>query len=282
MKRYLILVLALVMTLSAFACTQKETAQNNDAQQTEPMPEAEATAEPEPEATAEPEPEVTAEPEPMPVATEWPESIVDIWVLTKAEYSGITMNMANLGMNGTLTFDANGKVTAEMNGETSSVDYTVSGMTVTFTEDGQTFEGVYDPVIDAIVIEQEENGQSGKLYLERQSTVEARPAVVEREIVDVTAEDAVGTWELTQAKKSGIEIPVSMIGITMTLTLNADGTASVLSSEETADAFQWTVRDGKVVLSALGRKIYEIAFDGVNLLIEESNTGVTLIFEKQN
>ena len=98
MKRYLILVLALVMTLSAFACTQKETAQNNDAQQTEPMPEAEATAEPEPEATAEPEPEATAEPEPMPAATEWPESIVDIWVLTKAEYSGITMNMANLGM----------------------------------------------------------------------------------------------------------------------------------------------------------------------------------------
>ena len=201
--------------------------------------------------------------------------------MTKIEYNGVMLNAADFGMDSTFTFEADGKVTLTMFGESNDATYTVSDNTVTIVAEGQSTEGVYDPETDAIAFVEEEDGQSGKLILERKSNVgEAEPVV--RETVAATEADVIGTWVSAKAAMGGTEIPIEMLGVSMTMILREDGTVILTALEESVEGATWSIENGKVVLRAEDKVLYEIEFDGTNLLIAEKESGVTLIFEKQN
>ncbi len=263
MKRILLIALALVLALSLIACGSKE-------EPAAAAPAAEAPAE-------EKEPVVTEAPteEPKP---QWPETIVDVWVLSIVEMEGVTLNASDVGLSGTMDFRADGTVAIAMLGEEDQETYTVSGNNVTISDGTTDNLGVYDPESDRITFEMD----GGKLVIVRGSSVpETAPASAPAEAVAATEADVIGTWNLSEARVSGISLPVSALGeISMSFIFNADGTATLISNGQNTDGLSWEIQDGKVVLSRAGTVLYEIAFDGTMLLLDEPNSGTTLCFSK--
>ena len=91
----------------------------------------------------------------------------------------------------------------------------------------------------------------------------------------------VGTWNFTKAKAMGMEIPASMMGTSMTLVLNADGTAS-LSTDDSTNDLEWTMEvDGTVSLSVAGTEIFTLTYDGTVLTLATGAADVEMIFEKE-
>lgn len=262
MKKYLILALALVMVLSLFACQKTENTPDAEAQPTANEP------------AKDPEPT----PEPTPETVEWPDSIVDEWVLTKFEYNGTTLNAADFGMNGTFTFTADGKVIAKMGDESAESTYTVSGNTVTMINDDQTITGEYDPETDSIAFSED----GGKLILERKSNVPETPESEPAADIPATEADVIGTWNATKAKMGQMELPLEMLEITMSFIFNADGTVTVVSNGKSTDPTVWTITDGKVTIGSSSEVEYEMTYDGTYLKLLEPNSGVEILFEKQN
>ncbi len=277
MKKYLILALALLMVLSLFACQKTENKPDAEAQPTanDPQPTPEPTEAPTPEPTEAP----TPEPEPEPAVVEWPDSIVDEWVLTKLEYSGITMNAADFGMSGTFEFTADGKIIATMGGESVESSYTVSGNTVQMISGDQSVDGEYDPETDSIAFAEE----GGKLVLERKSNVPETPESEPAADIPATEADVLGDWTTTKARMGTTDIPLEVLGMSMTFTFNEDGTVAVVTNgESTAEPARWKITDGKVAIGTEDEVLYEMTYDGTYLKILEPNSGVQILFEKQN
>ncbi len=274
MKKYLILALALLMVLSLFACQKTENTPDAEAQPAANEP----ANNPEPEPEPEPEPQPEPEPEPEPAAVEWPDSIVDVWVMTKFEYNGMTMNAADFGMNGTFEFTADGKVIAKMGDESAESTYTVSGNTVTMINDDQSITGEYNSETDSIAFEED----GGKIIFERKSNVPETPESEPAEDIPATEADVIGTWAATKAQMGTTILPLDMLGITMTFVFNSDGTVTVETNGESTEPTVWTITDGKVTIGSSSEVEYEMTYDGTYLKLLEPNSGVEILFEKQN
>ena len=91
--------------------------------------------------------------------------------------------------------------------------------------------------------------------------------------------DLIGTWNFTKARAMGMEIPASMMGTTMTVVLNADGTGS-LGTDGSSNAVDWTLQDDQVVLSIAGQEIITLIYDGTVLTLDTGSASVELILEK--
>ena len=267
MKRYLILVLALVLAVSMIACksnSEKET----EAPVVNDAPEQEPTA---------PEQEPTQEPAPV-----WPQTITDEWVMTRLEEGGMSFNPADFGMEGSFTFDGDGNVVIKMSGEDDiSTTYTVNGDTVTIKEDTGEITGTYDPETDTITFDED----NVRIVIARKGSVpepvETSEPSTEAQ-TSITEDVAVGTWSLTKARVGTTEVPVSMIGMEMAFVFEEGGKASMISDGQTTDGAEWSIRDGEIVLGAGGTELYTLTYDGTALTLHESNSGADLIFEKQN
>ena len=89
----------------------------------------------------------------------------------------------------------------------------------------------------------------------------------------------VGAWALTKIRSMGIEIPGSMVGVDLVLTLNADGSAVLTSADESME-MEWLVgEDGQLVLSVAGEEGFILSLDGpeLRLYLEED---IAWVFEK--
>ena len=95
-----------------------------------------------------------------------------------------------------------------------------------------------------------------------------------------TIADIVGTWTLTSAKTMGITIPTSTLGMEMSFTFNADGTASMYYDNNTTEGLTWKLEGNVVKLGAYGVDLYDFVFDGETLTVHEDDNDVDLIFSK--
>ena len=95
-----------------------------------------------------------------------------------------------------------------------------------------------------------------------------------------TIADIVGTWTLTSAKTMGITIPTSALGMEMSFTFNADGTASMYYDNNTTEGLTWKLEGNVVKLGAYGVDLYDFVFDGETLTVHEDDNDVDLIFSK--
>ena len=261
MKKYLALILVLILALSMFACKSNK----------------EETAAPEPtEAAAEPTEAPTPEPTEAP-APGWPDTIVDEWVMTLMQEGDFSINPADFGMEGRFTFAADGSVLITMTDEEDvNGTYTVDGNTVVIRTDGNDITGTYDPEKDSMTIAE----GSVMIVIERKSNVPEPEKTEAAEIIDITDAEAVGTWDLTGVRTGDALIPVSMLETSMQLVFRESGSATIISDGESIDGLTWAVEDGKIALGGNGETLYTIEYDGTSLLLAEPDTGMVLVFEK--
>lgn len=96
------------------------------------------------------------------------------------------------------------------------------------------------------------------------------------------ADALVGTWTFTKAKAMGMEIPASMMGTTMSIVLNEDGSAALIS-DGSSTAFAWTVgEDGTILLTVADTEVFRLSYDGAALTLLTGAEGVEMVFEKEN
>ncbi|MBQ4423662.1 MAG: lipocalin family protein [Clostridia bacterium] len=94
------------------------------------------------------------------------------------------------------------------------------------------------------------------------------------------AAEILGEWNLTKAVVSGVEVTAEQIGQSMSFTFNADGSAAMTANGQTQQGLSWSYADGIVTLSALGRDLYDLTYDGTALTLHEPNSGADLVFER--
>lgn len=94
----------------------------------------------------------------------------------------------------------------------------------------------------------------------------------------------VGTWKLTKAKISGIEVPTDRFGVDVSFTFEKDGSCSVtgLNQGQPLKNVKWTFDGSTVQIGTGGSNTIEMEYKDGTLKMIESRTGVELIFEKQN
>ena len=64
----------------------------------------------------------------------------------------------------------------------------------------------------------------------------------------------------------------------MAAAFDADGSAAMIYDGQTTSGLSWRLEGSVVKLSAYGTDLYDFAYDGTTLTVEES--GVLLIFQK--
>ncbi len=89
----------------------------------------------------------------------------------------------------------------------------------------------------------------------------------------------VGSWTFTKAKAMGMEVPASMMGTTMSLVLNENGTAVLSTDNEVNDLEWYTNEEGAIVLTVAGTELFTMIYDGETLTLD-TGAGVEMVFEK--
>ena len=94
------------------------------------------------------------------------------------------------------------------------------------------------------------------------------------------AEALIGNWKFTKARAMGIEISADQMPTGMTLVLNEDGSA-VLLTDGFPTEVDWEVKeDGTVVLKLAEAEVFTLSYDGTVLTLATGEDGVEMIFEK--
>ena len=89
--------------------------------------------------------------------------------------------------------------------------------------------------------------------------------------------DVTGTWYLNEISAEGVSVNPVSVGMDMSITINADGTALVTLNGEDTDS-SWAMEDGKVVVTMEGDPQAFTPEDG-KLVAEES--GAKMILERE-
>ena len=145
----------------------------------------------------------------------------------------------------------------------SETELTSDGSSVPYTREG-----------DHIVIQ-----ISDDTFLEMapEGEVEALMAMLGIEIaepteaVDMDPADLVGQWQLSKAIYSGQTLTVQEIkdlGLEMSFTFNADGTASMVSNGSAVEDLDWDLEDGVVSLSFMSYEVFTLSYDGEYLVLD--------------
>jgi len=175
------------------------------------------------------------------------EDFVGTWNGTIMDMGGgMTMNMSDLGMNMSVTINADG--TAVLN-DGESVDTTswkltaegmveVESMILYLTEDGKlcmTEDGI-------------------SMYFERGDGTAVTPGIETpaEEAVEVAGElnDFVGLWTGSYMEAEGMKLMLSDMDMTMEITMNADGVITLYDGEATEEG-TWTLVDGKADIDGM-------------------------------
>lgn len=202
--------------------------------------------------------------------------ILGKWTLKTLEGEGMSFEAAALGMEMTFEFREDGTVAITSEDESDTEPYTFTDNAIVITEASGDVQGAYDPEADTILFEQD-----GVKMLFVRGDVAAEPTQApESTSVDAQEEDMIGTWTLTKAIVSGMEVPAKTMGTEMTFVFEADGTGSMVYNGKTTEGLSWTVAEGKVKLSAGTMELYDFVYDGTALTLHETTTNIDMVFEK--
>lgn len=96
------------------------------------------------------------------------------------------------------------------------------------------------------------------------------------EVADVT-----GVWYLNIIEMDGMQLDPEMMGFEQTFTLNADGSAVLSSFDEAEESCSWSMVDGLVQISDPAGDTLVAVLEGSDLVIDDEETGVTMILGRE-
>lgn len=190
------------------------------------------------------------------------------WVLTEMEMGGVALNPSILGYTVELTLNADGTAVgydSETGDNHGTWSASAKGVTIVIGGPPDTLE--YDG--NALSIEEE-----GVIM---RFTREGDAPDVGGNVGD---DDVIGEWILTGVEVAGTTFPLSVLGIEMTMTLNADGSvyaSGSLEGEDETSSGTWT-RDGDAVTIALDGEPEVFIIEDSTLVAEMD--GTKMIFSR--
>ncbi|MDO4739133.1 MAG: leucine-rich repeat domain-containing protein [Eubacteriales bacterium] len=197
-------------------------------------------------------------------AVEGAQEYIGVWTCVNMSMDGVSLNPASIGMTMQLTVHEDG--TAEMyDGEETMVS------TWTLIEGGIEMDGMPLSMLGDGSLYIDMDGT--ELYFAKGDGAASAPAAATVEVVAGTQEDFIGEWNCTLVVMEGISLSPADIGVTLTMSVSADGTLVMVDDDGPATT-TWTVEDGK--LSFEGMQL-SLTTDG-RLLVEEE--GANMFFER--
>lgn len=147
------------------------------------------------------------------------------WYLNSLIFDGIEMSPAAVGLETSITLNADGTALMQSVGEDDGVAaWSQDGETITVTSEDEVIVFTLDG--DTLVMGDEE----GTMIFGQEKT-EAEPFVASPVREDVALSDFDGTWTATIIDMMGMQLPVGSFGMDMTLTIR-NGSASISSIGE--------------------------------------------------
>lgn len=220
--------------------------------------------------------------------------LVGDWMLTQASVEGMTFGAADLGVEMTVTLNADGTATMSMTSdgvtETAEGSWSLNGDVATITADDEPADFTYENGRLSLT----EDGVT--MYLDKDGIIpaDAEPSMDlsgllgESEVSEGTAVEAavpnadelIGAWTLAGASSSGIELTPEELGMEMSVVLNDDFTAVISvvtadSSEEDTGSSWGLTATGATLTDSTGDSLSMYLEDG--LLVLDDNAG-TLIY----
>lgn len=153
------------------------------------------------------------------------------WYLNVIETEGVQLDPAALGMEMSITLNADGSATMTALGEDADVGHwTISGSTVTVTD--STGDSMVAELVDGeLVIAEESIGGSMVLGREKQTPTGYVPAAVESA---PALSDFEGTWSAALIDMLGMQMSMEVLGMKLVIEISGE-TATVTSNESGAD-----------------------------------------------
>lgn len=193
------------------------------------------------------------------------------WVLTTLETAEATMDMtmlAQLGMDMTMTLNADGTMYTTTMGVKEEGAWVVTEQGIAITDDEETIQIIYQDDVLRI----EEDGAA--MILAREGAVTQADAGVQ---ADPGAADYnyVGAWVLASVEMFGLQMEPSAVGVSGDVALYEDGTCTLTMQDESQEGTWAVTETGITTTDAEGVVDTYTLVDG-QLVVEES--GMKLIF----
>lgn len=92
--------------------------------------------------------------------------------------------------------------------------------------------------------------------------------------------DCTGVWTLNALEVGGLTLDASVVGMEMTLALNADGSAVLQSPGAQASTGSWSMLGSQLIIAA-GAEALPATLDGDRLYIRADENGTRMVFGRQ-
>ena len=93
--------------------------------------------------------------------------------------------------------------------------------------------------------------------------------------------DVTGEWFLNIIESEGVQLDPAQLGFELTLTLNADGSATMRSFDEADSSCTWIMDGENVVITDPAGDILTAAPEGANLVVHEEENGFVMILGRE-
>ena len=200
------------------------------------------------------------------------------WYATEIVMGEMNISVASLGMDMSLTLQADGTGVSASGGESAECTWVMENGSAVVTSDGESM--AFTLVDGKLVTEQE----GAYLYFEREKA-EVETYVPAEAKADAAMADYNGVWDAVIAEMLGMQMSVEAMGMSMQVVVNDGAVMLVEGVGEEATYAETTavVEDGALVLQGEdGNVALQLLQDGVMVMSQDMGEGlvVSIYFEK--
>ena len=152
------------------------------------------------------------------------------WYLTIMKLGAEEMNIADLGLEATLTINEDGTAKLDLMGEVEEASWSETDGGLVITVDGEDTDAVIE---DGTLILSEGEGDELQVMEFTREKPEAKELAPVR--TDVNLEDFNGTWNLDAINMGGMRLPADMMGETTTQIVIEDGVITYIAQAESEE-----------------------------------------------
>lgn len=193
------------------------------------------------------------------------------WVLTSAEASGVTMDadmLAMLGMDMTMTLNADGTMTVSMLGMEEAGTWVATENGVAITDEEETIELPYQN--DMLLMEQDGTIMMlarGEASAQADDGIQADP--------NAASYNYTGVWVLSGVEMFGVQMDPATVGVSGDVALYEDGTCTLTMQDESQDG-TWAVTGTGITTTDAQGVVDAYTLVNGELVVEQD--GMKLIF----
>jgi len=95
------------------------------------------------------------------------------------------------------------------------------------------------------------------------------------------AMDVTGDWYLNMIEAEGVQLDPALLGFELTLSLNADGSATMQSFDESDSGCNWVMKGESVVITDPAGDSLLATVEGTNLVVHDEESGFLMVLGRE-